>query len=41
MKNLYERANAIGATIKLRSEKGEGTIVSLKISLPVHASMQI
>ena len=34
MKNLYERADAVGATLILRSEKGEGTIVSLKISLP-------
>ena len=41
MKNLYERADAVGATLILRSQKGEGTIVSLKISLPVHSLMQI
>nr|MCU0341921.1 sensor histidine kinase [Spirosomataceae bacterium] len=39
--NLKERANATGGDLKIRSLKGEGTVISLKISQPTRAESQI
>lgn len=40
LKNLQERAEAIGAAVRVLSEKGEGTVVSLKLTMPSHSEVQ-
>lgn len=40
LKNLHERAEAIRATVRVLSEKGEGTVVSLKFTLTSHSEVQ-
>lgn len=41
LENLKERASATGGELKIRSLKGEGTVVSLKISQPIRVESQI
>ena len=40
LKNLHERAEAVGGVVRVHSQKGEGTVVSLKISQPSRAAAQ-
>lgn len=40
LKNLYDRAKAIGAFVKVHSEKGEGTLITLKFSVPSYSEVQ-
>ena len=41
LRNLYERAEAVGGVVRVHSQKGEGTVVSLKISQPSRAVAQL